>query len=1341
MPEIDSRLLKPILKEAALHNKDIVEFPKEIREALIREQATTQFCEFAKAHQLLIDASPALSRVYKDLTESKIKKFFAFIPRKIAKLFKKPDSSDPYQRVLRFERFLLKGKITNALDILALSNDSQQLKEMKLNILYKDALLTPSQTLTLNQISNKMIESNKAPDHDSAYLKIGRLALQALTESPPVHGEVSEDDLEQVLRFCQLKYPRSTLEEILPVLNFVANKAPQLLFKELSKDYMANLSKAQITEFFIHLAKNDKPLLLKIFSQRDPVTHASYFHNIDHFLPIYDFLKKLARHDANLMIDLFSLQDENGKTILHDPHMDNLWIYPNFLLGELKTHVESDEQMEAVTARLLQVFALQDSEGKTCMHNKAPNIDIQYLFLSETTAPLLADLLGIKDKNGNPVLFHQGLFSDGLSYCLSAKELCVKYPQYLIPLCKITGNKGNTLFHEIFKRDDGPNLKRLLPLFASDQLVELLEVKNTNGKTPLECVKLPSVVKILIQYSLKEPALFETLKKLIIDADNPHMDVFKEVLTECHSMRDFIEWFLTDNIPIDTDALSLSDEERQAIAHLMISNALLPALEMHRDVNIPYLKFVLETSNLDFQLPEVARFAVELLNRPRLLQDIELTPHILHNCREGIKAALTSPMDPDMRQILANIALETEFFEQDDPFFPTLVNIVEENPNNPRSSHQIYIRHLKNLEIPTAVIPPVFWINSDSTSLSLTGLQAIPKLLPKNYEDIPTDATKANWNRMRLALKTKIEGSDILKEKYSDFPYLWHQCLSDPFLETSLEIPRGSAAIPPHKLHFAAIVHWLLSLDNTPIDGVTAELTQQEEALYNMAYFIAHCHSGKRQNISAFYFTLPMEFKYPADVAIFEVTEEKQRALQAALMTVEQAVAEGIQKNRRLLSGLTGLEIDNQEVHAINYIQNSIGNLIGLGSNLAYDPHTGVIPPTLFTHSRDEILEAFLHTFTPETLIETFIKLSQDEPLEKKADEDTFNDLMAYLISPSTLFWSYSDEGTRRTLTRLGAMQILKELKVVSTVNPRIISSWPDEFAFLQTKSAEELDVIPQWDDAHHMTFNMRAIKAGILEHLKGRSTPEKCQWLAKWIERSGESKTELQEHVPLGSEQAFEDLWNQIVAEITKNYIGIAKLMILDMLGHVDSLSTVTLLEGKSKLVDTLVPSDEGFDQIKQQIKQAIDAIALERLGLAILEEGDWLLLNYADTIEFELSSVEAKEKFSQIANNENLPKERWQEFMARLSQYRKELEQEEFDLQKFNEFCDKANAILPDRPLETESGYQKGVALFESLIQKVMDEARKEHVLDLKKTKEKFDPLAAKLGEPPMEIDLNTD
>lgn len=436
-------------------------------------------------------------------------------------------------------------------------------------------------------------------------------------------------------------------------------------------------------------------------------------------------------------------------------------------------------------------------------------------------------------------------------------------------------------------------------------------------------------------------------------------------------------------------------------------------------------------------------------------QMLPLVEHYLKSCfKEFVRKKLLTllaialkavfsgePLEPEHSRRYAQIALNYHIFDHDDAKFALIVSLADNDPLLNRRPYHVYKNHQDAQQVPTLVKPPHFNISGIEAALSLEGLQDCSVAMTVHKSEIFPDATIANWITLRDGLKQRIEQSGFLTKKYSDFSYLWTLCLRLQMYEDLLDFSVDGDLIPPTKAHWAAIVHYLLSLDSNPIDE--EHLSQQQKKLYHFAYALTECTSGSRQGIAMLYSKLPVKFKYAAK-GLEIGTEAQMRAKFQLAPLIAHTMQSFLTQNERMLSEIVRKDRGKNyfaDVHDIDYIKNSVEWLLGLGRFIVFDWHVrGIMKLT-----RDEILMIVLKHLSPQLFVKV-LKEASVVPEKSKwiSGEEPIGVLMSECISRSAAFWDFDDEGTS-SLNDRGALALLRFLGIAILEELPMITNWVKE--------------------------------------------------------------------------------------------------------------------------------------------------------------------------------------------------------------------------------------------------------------------------------------------------------
>lgn len=722
--------------------------------------------------------------------------------------------------------------------------------------------------------------------------------------------------------------------------------------------------------------------------------------------------------------------------------------------------------------------------------------------------------------------------------------------------------------------------------------------------------------------------------------------------------------------------------------------------------------------------------------------------------KEDIITFFSTPQNPELAHKLATYVLEKRLFHEDEPIFDQLVSLGIESAAN--SPHGIYRMHLDNQKIPPNpdIHPPKIDIDGIPASLSLEGLQESANAFSVEMNQIPKNATVENWRTLCANLKSRIENSPSLRLKYEDFETVRLRVLNDPYYEQLLDFSRYSDKdhVPTHKAQFAAIVSFLLSHDTTPTeDG--AGLSEQEEKLYLYALTNINCTTGKRQNNSNQYRDLPKEFRYQAKGLESGEEADVLRGKQAVLEIIHDLILQILETDSRLYEALFGATFGAMDVHNIEYVKNSVGHLLGLGSGLIFDQYVNSI-----LKPRDEILKICLEHLTPDIFIEAIKKMAIEEMKkvteantknDKLVEVGTLNDLITSAIGTSSLFWKIDDETFQREITDQGVLQMLRLLGVVDVKGPPMVVDWIHELAVV-AKPLSDFHFERVLDGSQPIARQMRELQKEIEGDLKQLKPKKRSRYLSTWLQNKQVIHEKLSQSVPVSQEKSFEECWKKLVESLEKSYMGALQQTVTGRLNKSDPLSLVTLIQTADHLFHLFFPDtfhDEINDpqlklnkirKLKDDWKSRISLITNITIDQEIEKPHLLRTLSVCNFLADVLPS-NAQTFFAEKMADEEFVSRRFASFKEELNHYQEAFRANStFKIKPFIQFCQRAALLLPPVDLSKIDGYSDVAREIEDLIQAIKDKADRVHILDLKKAKEAYDPLAEKLGHAPMEIEM---
>lgn len=1348
----NSRSLQALLTHVCKSNHRIEHLGKEVRQAILSQNGKESFLEYAQAHPNLINASPLLSKVCKKLsrvlTEATTR---SGTIRRILNSVAKKFSTYPEKQLLLFERELFKTAeyglaISNAYQ----DNTLECNKRVGLIKAYmEDSVIKGTQDLVeplkvladkkWNVPGNAIATKQEQDALVGMTLAINAIALQCLKHLPrnPAILKSHARRVAQLNSFNDGNRARS-IQVTIPVMLLIAKEDRPLFYRITFGKF---IGESRLYALLTYLMAKDKPLLKELLTATNDASKP-FLHKPRVYASVEKTLSLLADSDPEMLLDVLGTQSAQGKTLLHENVFDNVKMSRIFLYRTPQKLIENIpfNTSEVLSLKLLELYSKQDLEGKTCLHQ--PMVDdlikvLNTLHYNEPTVEILCRLLRIQAHGALPLVqYGKGEFTR------LALTTWKNHPAILYTLYSLQATDGSTMLH-MFSRAVESNKAvtalaeaRLLDQIDVDLACDLLSIQNRAGKTPLQHAKELKTIGYYLIWAVDKFDSVESRASLIELFKQKGLERYRQLLLDSKNKEELILALLKSTNWTYISYIDPTGIDRARLAESLISGFLLaPQAKISETKQLDIAKFVLETPNLNVYESKFSQFLVKLLRDEAALRLLPGTPSILNNLREGIKTLLLSDISFVTAHRHTGTIAKFRIFEKDDPFYRVLAAIQHDSILDRHNTFWTYQGFKKELTRPLDFEPELRCIEGAWVSLSLKNLQQMSKQFTVARGLIPATATVHNWTTVRDSLRNKITGSRHLTNKYSNFNDLWDRSLKDPFFIDCLTIHPSAQSVELHKAQFAAILNWIMSFphDTSPLSN--QELTPREDLVLKLGYAFIDCPTGKRQNIAAFYNTLPAEFKLPLYSLEFDGSEQRMRAKQEMFQFIRKTILDTI-ADPRLSIKLSDNRNTSQHVHQIEFIQNSIGHLVGLGDTIIYDPHIGVLPRKMLTLSKKEVLVQFLQFFTPQMLVKKFQEASKDEPLEKKSGEDTFNDLVASLITSSAVFWDYDEEGIHRTLTKRGAMELLRALGILKIDGFNIIHDWKISFNFLEKKSAEELQIIYKWNKEKSIKENVDNLYLALLTDFKDKSVTEKHQLLFKWMERHLVLKQELLAHVSESGKEEFERRWYAIVKDNVTGYKQLTETLIKALLQKVHAFSIVTLLEQKQFIVDKLIPFAKGFDELKSDLKKGIDHLAFDALKQELLHGYSCEVLDNKEALEFSFGT-DTKREFDALLKSSAFAQSRWDCFKELLDDFLYEVDELGFDLEILKRFCHHGIRLVPEGGFSGVEDCLETFANLDKMMAIVMGSSTPKNRYRLKSAKAIFDPLLIKLGLPELSLD----
>lgn len=285
------------------------------------------------------------------------------------------------------------------------------------------------------------------------------------------------------------------------------------------------------------------------------------------------------------------------------------------------------------------------------------------------------------------------------------------------------------------------------------------------------------------------------------------------------------------------------------------------------------------------------------------------------------------------------------------------------------------------------------------------------------FRDLPV-YSKDFFIKMKYQIDSRI--NDQLRiENYED---LMSGSLGSDYLNNLLNV-QGQAddAVPVTASKLIAVVAYIESLNDV---GSASAFSEREHQFIMMLSSIQSCVTGKSGGIDDCYDRLPGTAKYK--------TISKSKAHAFLEDVIRREVEKMLSGTNHFFNDLTG-GIPNEEIsqaiHQARYVENLIGNNIGINRPLYFDNHTQLLNLKLISHSKEQVIRTFYKHFPPHVLVyETIKAVKLGLMIPKNTLFETLSELMDKEATKKA--WGFG-ENYSFFLTEFGALHLLLKLGVL----------------------------------------------------------------------------------------------------------------------------------------------------------------------------------------------------------------------------------------------------------------------------------------------------------------------
>ena len=263
---------------------------------------------------------------------------------------------------------------------------------------------------------------------------------------------------------------------------------------------------------------------------------------------------------------------------------------------------------------------------------------------------------------------------------------------------------------------------------------------------------------------------------------------------------------------------------------------------------------------------------------------------------------------------------------------------------------------------------PSFTLGTFHIEVNLNSLRKQAQNKELFLEDLPRGIASSAFHSLFTHLDEHLQAQPLLIQKIEETYGMGIKELKQNLLQGELligllhkpEVPKAS--ISKETYYMYAILKFILSQDAAYVS--VEQLSSQEKFLLNFASVVTSCKIGQLDGIAYYYNDLPLQYR------TFEkaktTTEQTLKGLIEASM---QSTLQKMFYSEDLIRSLAEQEQVGEQSHQSLYLKNRLHKQVGLKHSLVFDPHAGLIHPTILGSSLDRLMKGFFSFCSPHKFI------------------------------------------------------------------------------------------------------------------------------------------------------------------------------------------------------------------------------------------------------------------------------------------------------------------------------------------------------------------------------------